>query len=77
MQGYEMFLNLLMFFSALYYGTQSSKRIIQIVITCDFWVSVIQLKLYIVGDAQASYVTYFTKHIAITQTSTNIACLLC
>lgn len=77
MQGHEMFLNLLMSFSAVFYGTRDRKRIIQIVITCDFWVSVIQLKLYMVGDAQASYVTYFTKHIAITQTSTNIACLLC
>lgn len=44
----------------------------QIFVTCDFWVSVIQLKFYIVGDAQASHVTYFAKHIAITQTSPNI-----
>lgn len=77
MQGHEMFLNLLMSFSAVFYGTWGSKRIMEIVVTCDFWVSVIQLKLYMVGDAQASYVTYFAKQIAISQTFPNITCLLC
>lgn len=49
----------------------------QIVVTCDFWVSVIQLKLYMLGDALASHAIYFAEHNGITQTSPNITCLLC
>lgn len=64
-------------FSAVFYGTWGSKGIMQIVVTCDFWVSVIQLKLYMVGDALASHVIYFAEHNDITQTSPNITCLLC